>query len=686
MKKLIYWWCLLTLSGHSCTHRDREMSYTWATEPITDATLPLLFPQTTKEIQSRVSYIKQDVLDRVQKITTLENSQRTFANTAQSLDEIGKHAQRITEPLQIIRFLSPEKELRDAAHRHILELSIFLQKHVAKNVDLYRAFKDYCDHNAPHETLDREQHYYLKETLSAFERNGLLLPENQLEMVRLLIKELDEQGLDFERAISDDNTRLVFAENELVGVPQPVLETLHRDDKDNFVITLNYPTVFAVLKHAHNENTRKTVLRAFENRAYPANYARLDHIIAKRDLLAHVLKFDSYAAYDLDNQMAKNPKTVLSFIQSLAEKAKQKGTQESQQLLALRLTSETDKVNPWNLAYLKENYRSQNFDLDSKKLAEYFPATHVIEQILDLYSSFLNLRFEKLENIDLWHSSTQILKVYTTKNTFCGYLILDLYPRENKFSHAAASPIVCGIKYNDIHEPAVVVIMANMSPGTKDTPGLLTFDEVKTFFHEFGHAMHALLGATRMCTFSGLNTKTDFVEVPSQMFEEWIYSPEILKQIGKHYQTGESLPDTTIQQLQKLIRFDSGDFVLRQTALSTLSLELFTGAHKNIQQLYKNYMQQARPYIAFDDNSHMPANFGHLVGYDAKYYSYMWARVFALDILATIKAYGATNPAIGEQFAQKVLARGGSAEPIELLRDFLGREPNQQAFFEYYGL
>jgi thimet oligopeptidase len=198
--------------------------------------------------------------------------------------------------------------------------------------------------------------------------------------------------------------------------------------------------------------------------------------------------------------------------------------------------------------------------------------------------------------------------------------------------------------------------------------------------------MHEMLGATRMFKFSGLHTKRDFVEVPSQMFEQWFYETDVLKKISKHYKTGAVIPDALIVPLQQLIRFDIGDFVLRQSALSRLSLGLFSGIDKDIQAYYKQLMQSTRPYVLFDDTSHMPASFGHLVGYDAKYYSYLWSKVYAIDLFMTIKQHGLFSPAVGANFVHKILAKGGSVEPEQLMSDFLGRRPSMHAFLSYYGL
>lgn len=672
------------------------MTNPWFTQPINDTSLTQLFPSSVAEIDTRVGLLKKSVLDDVQRIVALPTAERTFENTAQAFDTIGKRVQRIATPLSALYIVSPQKEIRDAAHARIIELEEFLQKHVTKNVALFKAFESYCDGNAQKELLDSEQKYYLQESMKDFRRNGLMLPPDQLEKVRKLEHELTELALQFERNINDDATKVLCSERELDGVPAAVLARLKKDGNGLYIVGMDYPTYFAMRKFAKVAATRKKLFEAFQNRAYPVNEQLLKTIIQKRDELAKILGFGTYTAYDLDSQMAEKPETVTHFLDELIKKAHGKSNQEAKQLRELPVTPEDSrkKIQPWDLYYLKEYYQSHYLALDTAKIAEYFPVDHVVEQILAIYSNFLGLRFEPITITGFWHESVRCLKVFGTNNQLLGYLILDLYPRPNKYPHACMENIVSTIRsasfdtlrMNGGVEPAVILVVANLTPASKDAPGLLMFEEVHTFFHEFGHAMHGMLGATSMSGFSGTSVKRDFVEVPSQMFEEWLYDRDVLKKVSKHYKTGQPLPDETIVQLNKLPRFDIGDFILRQSVLSLYSLNLFQGFSKDIYGYFQQLLQQIRPNIQIDIQDHLPANFGHLTGYGAKYYSYLWSKVFAIDLFSAIKHRGLFDPAVGQDLVTKVLGKGGSAEPAELLQDFLGRPANQEAFLKYYGL
>ena len=282
------------------------------------------------------------------------------------------------------------------------------------------------------------------------------------------------------------------------------------------------------------------------------------------------------------------------------------------------------------------------------------------------------------------------MKVYNKNHSqLFGYLFLDLYPRPDKYSHAAHGTIVPGVRGEDGSRltPNVSVVMANFPKSTKTKPSLLRRDDLQTFFHEFGHALHAMLGATHIASFAGTSVKDDFVEMPSQMLEEWLWNKDILKQISSHYQTGDSLPDELLKRIIALKRYDSGYFVTRQSFLSLVSLDYFAaGEDKDPSEIWKQLYEQINKKIAFESGSHSYASFGHLTSYGPKYYGYLWSKVFALDMFDTIKKHGLLNPEIGQKYVREVLNKGGSQDPNELLRTFLGREPTSDAFFEELGL
>ena len=361
------------------------------------------------------------------------------------------------------------------------------------------------------------------------------------------------------------------------------------------------------------------------------------------------------------------------------------------------------KMKTWDYRYITNSYKKKNFNLDENVIAQYFPADNTIEQLLKIYEVFMDLTFKPVDIHGLWSDQVKSIAVYSKENDqLLGYLLLDLYPRPNKFSHACQSTIIPAIRNNG---PSLSVVVANFPPpfvlsspaksktktgvskDISDKPALLKLNDVETFFHELGHALHAILGATHIASFSGTNVKTDFVEMPSQMLEEWVSDKEILKRISQHYQTGQPMPDELIDKILALKHFATGAFLQRQCYLSLLDLEYFKeGKDKNPKKIYNQLADKLRKNTYYDPDDNMFASFGHLCGYGAKYYSYMWAKVFAIDMFSEIKKHGLLNPKIGKKYIETVIGKGGSKDPKELLRKFLGREPSHQAFFEYMGM
>lgn len=648
-----------------------------------------LFPKTVEEINARVQNLKIEVKSAVQKIIAVPDDKRTFDNTVQALDTIGVLSSKTMSPIGLLREVSPEESMRNASYAAILEWQPFVQEEVSKNIKLFEAFKAYFDDNAKKESLTPEQRYYLDESMKAYVREGLLLPSDKLAGVKKLQTELVELALKFSKNIADVDTKISFSKKELDGVPESILASLKKDATGNYLAGMDYPTVFSIMKFATNGQTRKKMYEAFQNRAYPVNFPILKEIMDCRARLAHLLGFKDFVAYDLDNTMAKTSQNVQVLLQDVMERARNKGEKEIKTLVkdlpsSVKLT-EDNKLLPWDVAFLKEEYKKKNLNIDDKKLTEYFPVEHVVPAILSIYENFLGLRFEEFNCNGLWHSAVKCIRIYDNGD-LRGFLILDLYPRPNKYSHACMVDVISPRLIDETVCPAVIAILANFPEGSKDFPGLLKLGDVRTFFHEFGHAMHGLLSATHLYGFSGVTSvKFDFVETPSQMFEEWLNNEDILKKLSHHYKTGESLPNDIIEKLIELDKFDAGDRYLRQIGLSLFSLRLFDNSDHDIQEFYKEIMTFARPNIVFDDKDHGAASFGHLTEYASKYYSYLWAQIYSMDLFETIKKQGLLNSEVGKKVAHEILSKGGSVEPAVLLKKFLGRESNQDAFLRHFG-
>lgn len=653
-----------------------------------------LFPKSAQEIAMLTDQYIQEAQDDVTKIIQIPGEARTFENTAKALDEIEGLSNAVLHAYisEILEMTSPDAVIRKAAHEALVKIQDFFVDYVSNNRDLYNAFKAYAEGNAKKEKLAADQLYYIKKTMEDFKRNGLNLPEDKLQAVKNLKKELAELELQFGKNISEDNRTVIVAKEGLAGIEEDFLEGLKKTDDGRYILGMDYPTILNVFQNCSVEKTRKEVQEAFENRAYPLNDKILRDVIAKRDQLAHLLGFSSYAALDLDDQMVGSIERAESFIHALMEKAHVKEKQEFDQVVAdlpEGVTLSADgKLKPWDGAYVKNYYKKKHFNIDEQMIAEYFPMEKTVKGLLGIYEQFLSLKFKEIGAAGTWHEDVTLIEMHDARtNTLLGYLLLDLYPRANKYSHACHVTTIPSTLKNGCANPAVSVVIANFPKSNAQKPSLLKRSDVSTFFHEFGHAVHALLGRTHLASFSGTHVKRDFVELPSQMLEEWLFDKEILKRVSSHYKTGSPLPDELIDRIIAIKSYSTGGFLQGQLFNSLLALDLFKeGENKNPYEIAKDLYVRYKKNSAFNENGHSYASFGHLTGYGPKYYGYMWSKVFALDVFAEIKKQGLLNPEMGAKYVMHVIGKGGSEDPNELLKNFLGREPNQNAFLRDMGL
>jgi thimet oligopeptidase len=649
-----------------------------------------LFPRTTQAIEQLIHRALEDAQQRIETILNV-SGQRTYVNTVKPLDELfGLSDIAIAESLlQLLEMVSPDGAIRKAAHDGVLTLQEFSIDSINNNVELYRALQEYVA--TSWQELTDEQNYFVTETLKSYKRAGLDLAEAVLEEVRTLKKELAALTSEFEKNISEDATTVCVDRAGLTGLAYDFIKALSVKEDGQYELTLDYPTYFAVMDNCCVAATRKKLYLAFQNRAYPVNEAILKAIIKKRDQLAKKLGFASYAELDLDSQMVKTPQTAQAFLDELVTKIEQKAEQEfcelTNELPESVILSANNKLWPWDSAYVMNQYKKRQYTIDEDQIAEYFPMEATIKGLLAIYSQFLSLDFKEVFVNNMWHEDVTCVSIsHKGSDKVLGYIFLDLYPRANKFSHACHGCIVPATFSDGAPTKGISIVIANFQKATADKPPLLKRSEVQTFFHEFGHAIHSRLGRTELASFAGTCVKTDFVEMPSQMLEEWLTDFAIIKQLSAHYQTGESLSDEQIRNILRAKNFGQASWVTRQAWLARLSLNLFLEGEDTDPHATMLAVQKIDKHTEGSKESHMYNSFGHLGGYGAKYYGYLWSKVFALDLFETIKEHGLLNSDIGCKYVDLVIGKGGSKDPSDLLQDFLGRSPTQDAFLRDIGV
>jgi len=643
-----------------------------------------IIPSSAEALATLIKKAEYAAHIEIAQIITIPDAQRTYENTIAAFDHLVALSDLalMGNMAAILEYLSSHDALREAAHAGSIEIRTFFVEQVMHNETLFNSLKAYVNGNGAQAPLTDEQRYFISETMHDFERAGMLLPAEKRAELLALDKELTQLCADFDKHIAEEKRTITVPREGLAGLDDQFIAALKKTETGDYLLGVDYPTYFKVMRHCAVEDTRKQLAQLFENRAYPENKTILEAILAKRDARAKLVGFDSYAAYDLANQMAKNPTTIEQFLHKLLMRTIEKEEQELVRIVGPDIL--TTPLKPWNLAYLKEQYKQKTYAVDENKIREYFPVEKTIQGLIAIYEQFFGLRFVRVAAPNLWSNELYALEVYNQKtNDLIGIFILDLYPRPNKFSHAAHITLIPAITGT---QPEISVIMANFPRATADMPALLTRDDVSTFFHEFGHAIHALLGRTKTASFSGTGVKHDFVEMPSQMLEEWLWNAEILRAVSSHYKTGDPMPDELIANIIQLKQYDAAIQVRTQARYALLSLRLHQETHPDLDAVLHSIYNTYAPHIAFDSENHFYASFGHLTDYGAKYYGYLWSKVFALDLFNEIQKTGLLHTATGRRYAEVMLVPGGSKPPHLLLQSFLGREPRIDSFIKDLGL
>ncbi|HBS48185.1 TPA: hypothetical protein DEO28_03820 [Candidatus Dependentiae bacterium] len=650
------------------------------------------FPKKVATIRADREHACNVINQELNEIIEIPANQRSFENTARAFDRVFDYYSERMKLFYALLLVSPKKDVRAECQKNVNEIQkIGIDLFYSKN--FYKAFKKYVDGNAKSENLNESQKYFLEEKMKDFVCAGLDLSDEKFEEVQKLKKEVISLVLEFETNVAEDKSFIAVDKSALEGLSEDLISGLKIDKDGKYILRCDEPTRFAVRENCKVEDTRKRFYLAFENRAYPKNVEILEKIIKIRDAIAKKIGFKSYAHLELNSAMAKSPENVDKFLFDLRAIIEDKAKKEIKSWICdlpdgVCLTKD-GKIKPWDVHYVINEYKKKHFDLDETKLSEYFPLEKTIDGIFAIYQKFLGLKFEIVQPKGLWDKEVKVIKAFDSdSNKFRGFILLDLHPREGKFSHACHGGIVQSIKYmdekgNSVIRPSVAIIIANYPKSTKDKPALLKHDDVTCLFHEFGHAMHFLLGSTDLASFSSEATKIDFSEMPSQMFEEWMWDKEMLKKVSSHYKTGEPLPDDLIDKKVKLKNFDMGFFINRQAILASISLNIYgEGAVKETSKIVEDLYDKYSIGIAYEPQTHDQASFGHLVGYDSAYYCYMWSFVYSLDLFDFIKKHGLLDQKMGRKFADEILAKGGSVDPNILLENFLGRKPNMDALIK----
>ncbi len=626
---------------------------------------------------------------------------RTFQNTIGAIDDLLVTLDNDTSMTQFMFHVSTDAQEREAggiAEEHYTNWLIELYK----RDDLYNAIKEYVasdNYKTKAPTLGPEQARLLKFIERDFRRAGMdLTPEKRAELTAIQ-KEISKLSIEFQKNIAGDETRVPFTKEELAGVPEAVIS---RQPKaaDIYLVGMDYPDFLPVMDYAKKEETRKKMWIAYKRRGGEKNVELLEKILELRAREADLLGYPSQADYQTEIRMAKNADAVQKFFDELRPLVRVKAQQDYDKLQALKRAETGDPkatLQPWDQSYYIQRVLQTEYAVDSEKVREYFPLDKVMDGLFSITQSLYGLEYKDItekaqsEGRPVWHPDVKLYEVWDKKSgEMLGEFYLDLHPRDNKFSHAAQWGLRARKVWPDgtVQKP-LAALVCNFTKPTATEPSLLAHDEVETFFHEFGHCLHTILTKATVGRFAGTSVEGDFVEAPSQMFEEWVWNADVLQTFARHYKTGEPIPADIVSGMIAARNVGSGLLAEHQFyyALTDLAYHMDDDGKVDTTKVALDLFDAIELYEPVA-NTFYQASFGHLVnpGYVAGYYGYQYSRVFACDMFQRFKEIGMLSPEAGQYYREKILAKGGTLDGLDLLRGYLGREPDMEPYLEFLGL
>ena len=632
-------------------------------------------------------------------LITTNTEAPSFSNTLEALEFSGEKISRISSIFFNLNSAETNEEIQNIAQEVSPLLSEF-SNDITLNEVLFKRIKTVYQHKDDLD-LSPEEKMLLDKKYKAFVRNGANLNDKEKIELREIDKAKSKLSLQFgENVLAETNNfeMIITEEKELEGLPEGVIEgarMLAEEKKiDGWIFTLDYPSYIPFMTYADNRQGREKMAKAFGSRGMKNDkYDNQDivlKIVSLRHKRAKLLGYQSHAHYVLEERMAEKPEKVMSFLNNLLTKAKPAAIKDFNRIKELAKKDGIEEFQKWDGAYYSEKLKKAVFDLEDEQLKPYFQLENVIQGVFNIAEKLYDLHFEETTEIDKYHKDVKTYKVTDGKGEYIALFYADFFPRKGKRNGAWMTSYKGQWKKDGVNSRPHISIVCNFTKPTSTKPSLLTFNEVTTLFHEFGHALHGMLANTTYPNLSGTNVYWDFVELPSQVLENWCYEKEALNLFAKHYQNSEIIPMDLVQKIKDSANFLEGMTTLRQLSFGLLDMAYHSkdpDSIKSVKAFEKNAFGETQLYPDVEENC-MSTAFSHIFqgGYSSGYYSYKWAEVLDADAFEAFKEKGIFNKEIATKFKNNILSQGGTQKPMELYKKFRGKEPSVDALLKRAGL
>lgn len=625
----------------------------------------------------------------------------TFLNTIVALERSGERLNRMSEIFFNLNSAETSDEMQQLA-QEISPLLTAFANDILLDEALFARIKE-AQKNTDLSALSPEEKTLLEKKVKSFERNGANLPDEKKSKLRAIDEELSTLSLTFgKNVLSETNAfeMLLTSNEDIAGLPNSVLEAAKEaaeaKGKEGYLITLQYPSYVPFMTYSSNRTLREKLYRVFSSRAFKGgetdNTELVKRIAKLRYERANLLGYKTHADFVLENRMAEKPEHVLSFLDELAAHAKPAAKRELETLKAFAKDLDgLEELKRWDITYYSEKLKKAKYEVDDELTRPYFRLEKVVDGVFEVANKLFGISFKKDEQIPVYHKEVQPYEVLDKDGAHLAVFYADFFPRPGKRDGAWMT----SYRAQHINEKGEQVrphisIVCNFTKPTAKTPSLLTFREVTTLFHEFGHALHGMLANSTFESLSGTSVYWDFVELPSQVMENWAFEKECLDLFAHHYETGETIPADLIEKLRKSANFMEGVATLRQLSFGLLDMAWHHADPSDVGDLsaFENEAMKKVSYLPEVDGSCMSTSFSHIFqgGYASGYYSYKWAEVLDADTFAYFQENGIFNQDVASAFREHVLSAGGSEHPMILYKRFRGSEPSIQALLKRAGL